>query len=175
MRDTPFLVLELTEPYCTGRAEVGKGFPDFMVSKVKIGPNGYTRKIVIIVEVKRDDESENESISQALRYHGLACDQSPHTDLHTFLVLGGKYLSSGSTDGNLVGSLHPEERPVFGFDDLQPSDSLAIEICASSQFCTGTMTMYRLDSRLPQSLSRPWKYRHPQIGGSSSSYSPSKS
>ena len=125
---SPFsLTLEPAESYHAAEEEVGKEFPDFIVSKIYPNADGtYSRKILTIIEVKRNDEHLGDGISQALRYIESARGQSCHTGLRSYLVVNDKYLAidlggSGGTD-------HSEQQhPVF-VDPPHP-DSLTSVLC----------------------------------------------
>lgn len=99
-----------------------------MVSKIYplAEDNNYTRKILAVIEVKRDDVVLQTTIEQVERYATLVFDQWPHQDLHAFLVVNDRYLSwKVEGPGNMV-ALHDEQRPVFVRNE--PSDSLARQL-----------------------------------------------
>jgi len=57
--------------------------------------NEYTRRILVLVEIKRSDVALEKSIGQVMRYTQLVYDQGNHPDLCSYLVVGNKYLTIG--------------------------------------------------------------------------------
>jgi len=96
-----------------------------MVAKLYPGTgHSYTKRILVNVEVKRNDVGLRASVRQTLRYTQLAYDQGKHTDIRSYLVIGKEYLTIGIVNG-APSVIHQDPRPVFDVGGPQSPLSLA--------------------------------------------------
>ena len=100
--------------YCPGH-EAGGGYPDFLISKIYTdGNGGYTRKILSLIEVKRDGSTSEDATMQLVRYIELAGDQSrDERRVHSYLVLGHKFVAFGHTESLSYAIAPPDEHPIL--------------------------------------------------------------
>ena len=85
-----FFDLESANLYFTAQAGGKRGFPDFVVSKFYARNDGtYEKKILTIVEVKRDSTKLREDVIQLTRYVDLGRKQNHVPGLRSYLVFGG--------------------------------------------------------------------------------------
>ena len=85
-----FFDLESPNLYFTAQAGGKRRFPDFVVSKSYARNDGtYEKKILTIVEVKRDSTKLREDVIQLTRYVDLGRKQNHVPGLRSYLVFGG--------------------------------------------------------------------------------------
>ena len=103
-------------------------FPDYIISKIYPRDEGtYPKKILTIVEAKRDNKRLKGKISQLEEYVKLARHQSGVPDVRSYLILGNKYQTVHYDPrlGTIVGK---EEHSVFVDVDPSQDNTLASQI-----------------------------------------------
>jgi len=137
--------------YCPGH-EAGKGYPDFMISKIyPDNHGGYTRKILSPIEAKRDNSTSNDAIMQLASYIKLAGDQSHDERLRSYLVLGHKFVALEYTESPSYTRAPPDEHPVLY---APGSNSLVEELCRLA-FDIGTSRLHSSFPSISHSIISP--------------------